>query len=384
MGQNEFFQEFTRSTEVKLQIFRAYLRAWLPTFLTKSYQGNVRQIFIGDFFAGTGCDETEKLGSPGIIFEEIKEYYKKNFDKAADVKIILYFNEYKKKRYEKLKQNLRAFSEDEIFQKINWKCYVENRKFKEIWQRFNKIRLSNVPCLCIFDQFGVKEISEEIFKELIDSKKLDFMFFISSNILKRFSRSDEIKGYFPNFDLASLSAVEQHNLHREVCRQFQEYAVKLDSKYSLIPFTIKKQANIYGIIFGTSSLRGSEKFLDVAWKLDESAGEADFNIDGNVCYRDQRSLFDEDNTPRKLQVFENGLLEFIVKKRPNNCEVYRFCLEQGISIKRSNEVLRGLQNQNKISVVKPDGNAARKGSFYLTWECYDSREIKAYFSKIKS
>ena len=81
------------------------------------------------------------------------------------------FNEYKKKRYEKLKQNLRAFSEDEIFQKINWKCYVENRKFKEIWQRFNKIRLSNVPCLCIFDQFGVKEISEEIFKELIDSKK---------------------------------------------------------------------------------------------------------------------------------------------------------------------------------------------------------------------
>ncbi|HUF48090.1 MAG TPA: three-Cys-motif partner protein TcmP [Vicinamibacterales bacterium] len=69
--------------------------------------------------------------------------------------------------------------------------------------------------------------------------------------------------------------------------------------YFLAPFSIKKNANIYGLIFGSGHPLGMDKFLQVAWKKDEIAGEADFDILGD---RTAGLL-----TPTKLGGFEQEL-----------------------------------------------------------------------------
>jgi hypothetical protein len=72
------------------------------------------------------------------------------------------------------------------------------------------------------------------------------------------------------------------------------------ARYFLAPFSIKKDTNIYGIVFGSSHPRGIDKFLQVAWKQDQFNGEANFDIDRNNV---QASLFD----PTKVLAFEQEL-----------------------------------------------------------------------------
>lgn len=49
--------EFDDGTQVKLAIFRGYIRKWLPVFLTARKSGrNQEQVNLFDFFAGPGTD----------------------------------------------------------------------------------------------------------------------------------------------------------------------------------------------------------------------------------------------------------------------------------------------------------------------------------------
>lgn len=389
---DKLFDGFDEETKLKLQIIRLYFREWIPVFLARRPRA-FQSVFVADLFSGKGQDAKGEEGSPLIILEEFRKFFASSENVWNGTKSYLLFNDYNHETYEELGENLKRKGEDcvkgcKLFAQ-NVKCYAENQPFQEVYKKcVSTLKSPATACFLLLDQYGLKEVTVELLREIAKFPAVDLIFFVSSSTVFRFARESSknkgrtITNYIPVIP-SEVEELDSSQVHRYVCRTFSQ-AIN-EPNYHFAPFSLKSQnGNINGVIFGTKNLLGLQKFLDVAWKLDGSAGEANFNIDGNVCYRDQRSLFDEDNTPRKLQVFEDELLEFIVKKRPNNCEVYRFCLEQGISIKRSNEVLRGLQNQNKISVVKPDGKAARKGSFYLTWECYDSREIKAYFSKIKS
>ena len=52
---------FDEGTIVKLDIFEDYLKEWLPTFVMSHADGD---IWIFDFFAGTGRDVVGAAGSP--------------------------------------------------------------------------------------------------------------------------------------------------------------------------------------------------------------------------------------------------------------------------------------------------------------------------------
>ena len=88
---------FDPSTLAKLEIFEDYAQAWIPTFV----MSGAPKIRIFDFFAGTGYDKNGKAGSPIRILKKIKEQIGNIFQKQIEV--VVYFNEYDKKKFPLLK-----------------------------------------------------------------------------------------------------------------------------------------------------------------------------------------------------------------------------------------------------------------------------------------
>ena len=68
MSTSDFHERrFDEETQCKLDIYRQYLRSWLPVFLHREH---IRSIQIFDFFAGPGHDGAGNAGSPVIASEE--------------------------------------------------------------------------------------------------------------------------------------------------------------------------------------------------------------------------------------------------------------------------------------------------------------------------
>ena len=67
-----------------------------------------------------------------------------------------------------------------------------------------------------------------------------------------------------------------NDTHRAVVEHYRHLA---GGRIFFGSFSIKKGANIYGLIFGSAHPLGIEKFLRVCWKVDPVRGEANFDID---------------------------------------------------------------------------------------------------------
>ena len=69
MKQKFYEKTFDHATQVKLDVFRQYLKEWLPVFTSKG-----EEVSIYDFFAGPGKDAAGNPGSSLIIVEELKRF----------------------------------------------------------------------------------------------------------------------------------------------------------------------------------------------------------------------------------------------------------------------------------------------------------------------
>ena len=81
---------YDEGTQDKLDLYREYLREWLPVFMNAAFVDTV-QIF--DFFAGPGNDKAGNPGSPLITCDEIRDALN-NHDGNQTKKIRAYFNEF--------------------------------------------------------------------------------------------------------------------------------------------------------------------------------------------------------------------------------------------------------------------------------------------------
>ena len=122
-----------------------------------------------------------------------------------------------------------------------------------------------------------------------------------------------------------------------------------DRKYHLAPFSIKKNKNIYGLVFGSPHTFGIEKFLSVAWKLDPLTGEANYDIDNEKISTNSPYMFEELMIPTKRQFFEQNLEHKILNKSLcSNIEVYSYTLNEGFLLKDANIILKKLRNKKII------------------------------------
>ncbi|MDP2646358.1 MAG: hypothetical protein Q8P24_15580, partial [Desulfobacterales bacterium] len=93
-------------------------------------------------------------------------------------------------------------------------------------------------------------------------------------------------------------------------------------------FSIRKGANVYGLVFGSGHPLGIDKFLKVAWK---HGGDANFDIDQDGIDPLQPSLFPEYEKPTKISAFEKDLeLAVHGHQLTTNKDVYLFALQNGM------------------------------------------------------
>lgn len=339
MASETFFNEpFDEGTKCKLDVYRLYLREWLPVFLASS-NPKWKNVNVFDFFSGQGKDADGVFGSPLITLEELGNNTGYIVNNKLNVK--LFFNELDSKLFNQLTQNVEPYLKPKVFStelsKQDFRiCFEEQLPF-----------MKNAANLVFLDQKGVKFITSDVFHKLISLKQTDFLFFISSSFIKRFGESEEFRKYL-KIRSEDIENKDYFHIHRLVLEYYRSL-IPADKQYFIAPFSIRKKSNIYGLIFGSNHTYGIEKFLKICWKMDRQRGEANFDIDKDKINPSTPLLFPELNKPSKRRVFEEDLeTQVLSKSLDTNYKVYLFTLDNGFLPKDANEVLRRLEKERKI------------------------------------
>jgi three-Cys-motif partner protein len=330
---------FDESTIAKLEIFEDYAQAWIPTFVMQG----TSTICIFDFFAGTGYDKNGIAGSPIRILEKIREQVIPIFQKKVNVKV--YLNEFDRPKFELLKQACVDYlSENEpVGRAIEIEYF--NEDFEELFPKLLPI-IKDFPSLVYLDQNGIRFLSDKYILELEKIRQTDFLYFASASYLWRFGDTKEFKTHL-DVDISEVKTEPYKFVHRSFIKQLKK-KLPANTQMKLYPYSLKKGANIYGIIFGASHPRAVDKFLSIAWKRNETNGEANFDIDDDDL-KMQQNLFG--NQPlTKIEAFQKNVKEKILAKEiSNNVELFKYTLEEGHLGKHAAEVLHNMKKQNEIN-----------------------------------
>lgn len=324
-------KDFDSGTKAKLDIFENYLTEWLPTFLF-----NNSKVTICDFFSGPGEDIFHNPGSPLRIFNVIEKFKDRIIGQNVKINVIL--NEQKKRKYESLQLNIRRKLDtlDNNLRKFI-KAKIYNDDFQVLFPQL-ELELIDGPNLFFFDQNGVKQVTIDFIKHLETFAKTDYLFFLSSSYFKRFG----FEHLFPDLKIKK-DDIKSTEIHRTIVERLRE-SLQEGSRTKLYHFSIKKNRNIYGLVFGSTHLLAVEKFLKVAWNKNKINGEADFDIDRDLDT--QLDLFSgQTQKATKIERFETELKIFAEqRKRFTNKEVFTYTLDKGFTPQHANEILRKLRD----------------------------------------
>jgi len=376
MSRNFHSTPFDDATQLKLELFRRYIRNWIPVFLTRQKDGKPsRPVHIFDFFAGPGRDSKGAPGSPLIVTQELRAFCESNAGLRAErPSVTLHFSDADPRHVETLSENLRVA----VCPKGCCQPDITNAPFAEALEgAWPILRNSSDACLVIMDQFGLKEVTPDVLNRLAVCQFTDVLFFISSSFIRRFASEPSIQQYF-KVSPEELHSSEYRLIHRFICDYFRSQ-LPAGTTYHLAPFSIKKGANIYGVVFGSGNYLGLHKFLQACWELDGVTGEANYPVDGDLAWK-QKTLFDECNVIKKQDMFKQALAEHIQSqtgKGPfrgaTNGDLFELTCRLGFLPKHTTAELKALQSAGRLDVVETStGKAARKGAFYVSWnECRD-------------
>ena len=334
---------FDPATQVKLDIYQKYVENWLPTFIKSE---KPRSINIYDFFCGPGKDKEGRLGSPLLAIESCKKF--DEMMREDRVQVNFFFNDSMKSKVAELEKNLHSWEIPPTIQ-----CKTSNRPFTAALVKELRT-ISSGYNLLFLDQCGIKEITEDVFKVLVDLPRTDFMFFIASTYLRRFRESQEFKRYLDATDVFS-DDLPSHYVHRAIAGMYRDM-IPEGSRCYLAPFTIKKGSNIYGLIFGSSHLIGLEKFLRIVWSIDRERGEANFDIDSDFLpgKGDNLDLFNDNDKSSKESNFQEDLEKLVREgKFKTDFGVFKHSLEAGFLPTRSAKPV--LMKLKKSGVIDTEG-----------------------------
>ncbi len=358
---------YDEGTLAKLDIFENYVEVWLPTFIMQSH---VEQINIVDFFAGMGYDANNAKGSPIRILDKIDSFYDILLKHHTTIR--LYVNEYDAKKYSHLILHCEKYLAEHERIRPFIEIYYEQSDFNQIFQRWLQ-ETKNSPSLYIIDQCGVEFTKQENFNWLLETHTSDFLFFISSSYFTRFTPFSGTEKFI-NMERDDLEGNPYSFIHRVVVDKYRKL-IPNDSLLQIFPFSIKKGANIYGIIFGSKHIRGVEKFLKIAWNANKLNGEANYDIDED--YKKEQlelNFFEGDSCPlkrlTKIEKFEQYLEEFIQEKRVvTNKEIYYFTYEAGHIGVHACTCLKRLKAEKKVNY---------SGHCRISWNSIQKNNLVTY------
>ncbi|MBQ8570179.1 MAG: three-Cys-motif partner protein TcmP [Kiritimatiellae bacterium] len=352
-------QVFDDATKTKLELYRIYLNEWLPVFLNGVNASYIKNINIVDFFCGPGMDSDGVAGSPLIALNAVSDALEKNRDRLSPyVRVNLYFNDIDQSVISKLKDVLLEQKYDD--NRISMFC--SSKPFHECYNSFASLKdgILRQDCSANFlfiDQFGVKEVSQEIFHDMQQISRTDFMFFIAASIVNRMHNQPSIKDKIPVLTEKETQRINAKNVVRILADAYKRWKIGGKDFY-LGQFALRKpkSPNVNGLIFGSSNILGLDKFLQAAWKVEPVFGEANYSVDDSDLRPEAPFLFDELNVPTRTKQFNKNLEDAICTKQiKTNHEIYYFSLQQGFLPKHAREVVKELQKRkvllnSKISI----------------------------------
>ena len=336
MATGDFHEKpFDEGTLTKLKIFELYAQEWIPVF-TSSAEPAFSEVHLFDFFSGPGTDSSAVYGSPLRILDQLRRYQRQGMAGWSKVRIVAHLFDGQKAKIDSLKQTLAE---------ANWKIPSvtidpQTIKFTDALEAHREI-LENTRAakLLIIDQFGVDEVTDQVFKRLINFPTTDFIFFLSSSTLHRFRDHPAIK-------MKIDKPEDSYDVHRAAFDYFRNLA---PPHVFLGRFSIRKRSNIYGLIFGSQHPLGVHKFLRVAWANDQIAGEANFDIERENIAAGELMLAMEELRPNKVREFEADLEAALrVGKMKSEADLLHFCIEAGMTCQHCTSVLQKLKREHVI------------------------------------
>lgn len=218
----------------------------------------------------------------------------------------------------------------------------------------------------LLDQYGFKQINDDVFLKLINSPTTDFIFFIATSFIKRFKDLPAVTSYFKNNKI-EFDEAQPKECHKVITEYFRNLIPK-DKKYYLHSFTIHKGANYYGLIFGTGHSLGMEKFVRVCWNEDPQAGESNCNLYDD--FEIGTLFYNPNQTNKKAQVLDD------IRNKILNCEItdnimgLDYALSCGCEPKLYVQVMDNLIKEKKVHVI---GKYNRKSTNILNVSKYKIR-----------
>lgn len=333
---------FDQTTIAKLDFFEDYAQAWIPTFV----MSEADTICIFDFFSGTGYDLNGVEGSPIRILKKIKEHIGNIFQKGVKVKV--YFNEWEPNKKEQKKfELLQKACSDFLYENKDVNRAIELNLFNENFEElFPKLlpEIKKFPSLVYLDQNGIKFLSEKYFLELEKTRQTDFLYFVSASYFWRFGESEEFKVHL-DIDMEAAKKEPYKFIHRNIIEQLR-MKLPANSELKLYPFSLKKGANIHGIIFGATHPRAVNKFLGISWKRNEINGEANFDIDDDAA-KIQATLF-EGKRPTKIEDFQKRVaIKVLSGEITTNKKLLDFVYAEGHIGAHASDCLRRLKKKER-------------------------------------
>lgn len=329
---------FDEGTLTKLDIFQLYTREWLPVFLSRPL-GTGFEVHLFDFFAGPGRDSKGSPGSPLRTLQELLQYSKLGLAGWKDTKIEVHLFDASARKIKSLRREVSLSG----LMPAGVTLDIQSLQFTHAFNRSREtLRSSHSAKLLLIDQCGVDTVTDEVFHELVSVPRTDFLFFISSATLNRFRDHPAIKQRIRPVD-------DYYEVHKAVLEFYRNLLPK-DRRYYLAPFSIKKGANIYGIVFGSAHPRGIDKFLSVAWKKDQLNGEADFDIhhDG-LDPREGLLPLGDVFRPTKVTAFERALDNAIMATTVRDeLQVMELCFAHGVTRQHAKPVLKRMEAERLI------------------------------------
>lgn len=235
-GLDHHRQPYDEGTLCKLKLFEEYAKAWIPTFV----MSKCSDIYIYDFFAGTGRDSDGVPGSALRLLQQIKSQAGNIFQTKTRIHLVL--NELDACKYATLKSHCEAYVADNpILQRLplDIECYNEDVASLFL-KKINQMRKN--PALVYLDQNGVKFLADKYLLELEKMKTTDFMYFISSSYFLRFGDTEQFQSNI-TIDIERARRDPYNQIHRNILVQLRERIPK-GSNFRLYPFTIKKNTTI--------------------------------------------------------------------------------------------------------------------------------------------
>lgn len=371
MGKDINKSGFDEATKLKLDIFGECFEEWFPVFLHSRWY---KKLYVFDFFAGSGKDLENNLGSPLVLLDKAKGTDRK-YCLNAKKEIKFLFNEVRQDKSEELKQNVAQYIE-ECKQENNctdciYQYRVENYSFQEIFSNpsitdiFNNKEFGK---FILLDQYGFSQIDEQIFRQLISYPKTDFIFFISSSFISRFREHPNTTKYIDTSKI-NFDDIRPNEIHRAVAKYFRDL-IPANKEYYLHHFSIRKEekkGNYYGLIFGSGHTLGMEKFLKVCWKHDTFSGDANYNIDNN--FEVGTLFYHPENNIKKDTVSKEIKRLLLSGEISDNIGGLKFAMYNGCEPKLFTEVVQKLEKEKLIErygdVNNQSSNIHRAKTYHL-------------------